>query len=199
MKNILEFWIEHSIGRSLTEIQGVYSINNMNDTELAQSIIEDIMFITIEEDRCDIRVRFGMTQLTNQLDNRNQKSRVQRILNSDLVQPYITKEYRTSMYPDFRLKKDYNVRRAAMEFCGVYIFGYGFPGMEDYDNTEPNLLDALFERYNKKKQVKLTDAEITDSTTEFFKTTHDTDLNEVVFEIASETLATSSQKSGTLH
>ena len=102
-----------------------FSIDNMNDRELRESIIDDLLTVTMMERVNNITMRFGYSQLFKLL-LRSQLKRVTNAMKHDEINGLINR-YSTSGYPELRIHTRKEILQTAMEYCGAYYEGFSIP------------------------------------------------------------------------
>lgn len=97
----------------------VFSVLNMTDEELQQSIVEDILAVTFWEDQTENKVKFGLEELLRFVGPFELRERVTLMLKDPGVACYIKGDHN-----DLRIKDDRAIRQAAMDKCGMWFSGY---------------------------------------------------------------------------
>lgn len=92
----------------------VFSINNMSDREIRESIIEDLLTVTVYEVRQKTEVKYSQWTLVRWLPFFKRQSIV-KMLDHCEIQNLIERSE-----GKIRIRTDREVMRAAMEYCGVY-------------------------------------------------------------------------------
>lgn len=100
----------------------VFSIVNMDDDELKESIIEDILVFTMWEIQANERLSFTFEDLVRFLPE-DLHSRVQEALESEEVAVYLD----DSLVDEIRIVKNRSVLQEAMDFCGCWYSGFKMP------------------------------------------------------------------------
>lgn len=99
----------------------VYNIDNMSDEELRQSIIDDVLAVTIWEKQTGDQAVFGMDVLCRYLTE-EQKLRVESLIHQHEINPYF------DITPtSIRIKDDRTLLQAAMDYAGVWYDGFDCP------------------------------------------------------------------------
>lgn len=92
----------------------VFSINNMSDREIRESIIEDLLVVTVYEIREKTEVKYNQWSLVRWLPFYRRNS-ILRMLDHCEIANFIERSE-----GKIRIRNDCNILRAAMEYCGVY-------------------------------------------------------------------------------
>lgn len=100
----------------------VFSVDNMSDDELRQSIVDDVLAVTIWEKQMDQKVDFTVDTLCRFLSV-EQKTRVQEVMKH----PFIWGLFNPDLKDNIRILDDKAVLQAAMNYCGVWFTGYDTP------------------------------------------------------------------------
>jgi hypothetical protein len=103
----------------------VFSINNMSDEELRQSIIEDLLSVTMWEKQFNRKLHYGFTRFLHFLP-RHMHSRVydqmKHVEIIDLIEVTITKTG-----SELRIRDNREILQAAMDYASVWYSGFSFP------------------------------------------------------------------------
>lgn len=103
----------------------VFSINNMNDKEVCESIIHDILMVTMLEKEDNVKIDFGQHHLFRWIKP-HQHQRVFREMLNPEIQGLIE-----SKNGQLRIKNIKEVLQAAMDYCGHWWNGFTPPAGEE--------------------------------------------------------------------
>lgn len=92
----------------------VFSINNMSDREIRESIIEDLLVVTVYEIREKTEVKYTQWSLVRWLPFYRRNSILRMLDHCEIANLIERSEGK------IRIRNDRNILRAAMEYCGVY-------------------------------------------------------------------------------
>lgn len=92
----------------------VFSINNMSDREIRESIIEDLLVVTVYEIREKTEVKYTQWSLVRWLPFYRRNSILRMLDHCEIVNLIERSEGK------IRIRNDRNILRAAMEYCSVY-------------------------------------------------------------------------------
>lgn len=109
----------------------VFSVDNMSDREVRESILEDLLEVAAWESKNDAKLNFTVETLVRFISNEKQKLRV---FNA-LCHPEITLLL-TLPEEQLRIKSNWNIQQAAMDYCGVWHEGHEIPGVGIIDQKE---------------------------------------------------------------
>lgn len=175
MKNIVEFWIEHEALFNNDFFCYKHS-DEIDDEAIAEQMVEEILSLTMMETYYGCVGNFTIDTLMNLFSNFNAEL-VKKVFQSQLVSIYIS-----DRNGQIRITDNYDLRRAAMDFCGLLYAGYGFNVPEPEEN-ETSIIDAAYAFYNKNGQKKLTQKEIDNCTAGFFEDLSGMSVFELAFEV----------------
>ena len=105
--------MQDQYGWSLVDNE-VFSINNMSDREIRESIIEDLLVVTVYEIREKTEVRYTQWSLVRWLPFYKRSSILKMVDHCEIANLIERSEGK------IRIRNDRNILRAAMEYCGVY-------------------------------------------------------------------------------
>lgn len=105
----------------------VFSVDNMSDEELRQSIIEDLLAITMWEKQFGEKLHFGFTRLFNFV-LRSQRKRITEQMKHPEIEGLIhifTPEGHD--HQQLRIIDKQPILQAAMDYCGCWYSGFNIP------------------------------------------------------------------------
>lgn len=121
----------------------VFSINNMSDRELRESVVEDVLAVTMWSKTFAEPMDFKIETLMRFLVTDNQKERVLTALNNDEIKGlFITDEQQ-----QLRIRDHRDILQAAMDYCGNWYHGYVIPPNIDVLMSNPEMFGEALEQY----------------------------------------------------
>jgi hypothetical protein len=103
----------------------LFSIEHMSDEELRQSIVEDILMVTMWEKEFSQKLHFGWTQFTRFVERRHHKRINEQIRHDEICDLIV--EAKSPYKTELRIRDDRNILQAAMDYCGCWYEGYSMP------------------------------------------------------------------------
>lgn len=97
----------------------VFSVKNMTNEELQQSIVEDILAVTFWEEQTGNKVKFGLDELLRFVEPVKLRERVVLTLKDPAVDVFMKGDLN-----NLRIKDNTSIRQVAMDKCGVWFSGY---------------------------------------------------------------------------
>lgn len=97
---------------------GIHSTANMSDVEVAQSILMDLMAVSVWEMQTNQSLNFTFEELV-QFVSVAEKGRIHHILSTDVI----VQQYLVDNKGQLRVIKDRVLLKEIMELTGVYYFG----------------------------------------------------------------------------
>ena len=123
----------------------VCSINNMDDRQLRESIVNDILTVTMWEIDNKKKVHYGMTKFL-QFIRREKQKRVMDMMKHPEIE-FMIHLVRTEGGSEIRIKDDRNIRQAAMDYCGHWYEGYTIPEGMDIISLNFEKFEEEVEKY----------------------------------------------------
>lgn len=123
----------------------VYSVRNMSEKELKQSIIQDIVGVTMFEKEFGYDCYFGLSNLVVRLDG-EYCDKIHKLLATD---PEITGMVEFVGGKGYRIKNDRETLQKAMDYSGVWYDGFDMPedviirDMEGLEMDEDDVVEFL--------------------------------------------------------
>lgn len=118
-----EEWLADCYAWNVWHDGEVYSIDNMDDKQLMESILEDLLQLTFYETSNSVSVHFTYATLVRFLPKTAQRNRVKEMLESETVQKYVT----TDQNGMLRIKNDRHLQQEMMDLIGVWMEGFDVP------------------------------------------------------------------------
>lgn len=120
----------------------MFSVWNMTDRELCESIVEDVLAVTMWEIQKNEQVYFSSNTLVRNLESHRAKAKV---LNQ-IGNPEISKIFDILAGYRIRIKNDPAILQAAMDYCGVWYSGYNMPA-GTIIHADDNVMDEKIAQY----------------------------------------------------
>lgn len=102
-----------------------FSIENMSDEELRQSIIEDLVAVTMWEKLMSKKLHFGFSRFLYWIP-RYMHKRVREQMSHPEIEGLICIQ-RTENNSEIRIRDNHAIIQAAMDYCGVWYDGFVIP------------------------------------------------------------------------
>lgn len=103
----------------------LWSVDNMTDQELMESIINDILFITIWEIQTGDTANFDFVEFFKFVTLEH-RPRITAMMQRNEIFGLIEEKW-SAEGCQLRIRNDHAVLQAAMDFCGVYYSGFDMP------------------------------------------------------------------------
>ena len=113
-------FLNEKYARQITHSE-VFSIVNMSEAEVKESLIDDILSVTMFEKQTNQKVRFDFKELTRFIPKQIHHI-VEHALQDIEIQKLIT-----HIDGEYRINPDTASLKAAMDFCGCYYSGFEVP------------------------------------------------------------------------
>lgn len=104
----------------------LFSVKNMSPKELLESIVEDILMVTMWEIQSERKLHFGYTKLVQFLPRQLHPLIYESLRNeeiSGLIEITVTQFHSKEL----RIKNNPVILQAAMDYCGVWYSGFTMP------------------------------------------------------------------------
>lgn len=121
----------------------VFSINNMSDRELRESVVEDVLAVTMWVKTFAQPLDFKIETLMRFLKSDDQRERVVTALNDAEVKGL----FEVNENQQLRIRDHRDILQAAMDYCGNWYHGYVIPPNIDVLMSNPEMIGEALEQY----------------------------------------------------
>lgn len=99
-----------------------FSIVNMSDAELMEAIVQDVLCVTAWEQEMNRKLDFGIEQLLRFVPSQIWREKVVLLLKQGEIKGLFDQNG-----TQVRIKSDRAVMQTAMDYCGLWMYGYDIP------------------------------------------------------------------------
>lgn len=121
----------------------VFSINNMTDRELRESVVEDVLAVTMWVKTFAQPLDFKIETLMRFLKSDDQRERVFTALNDAEVKGL----FEMNENQQLRIRDNREILQAAMDYCGNWYGGFTIPPNIDVIMSNSEMLDEAVQQY----------------------------------------------------
>ena len=119
----------------------VFSINNMSDKELRESIVNDILCVTMWEKQFNKTIHFGFTKLMRFIPRYMHKRVLQQMKHQEICNLIV--DTKSNGKSELRIRDERAILQAAMYYAGFWFTGYDIPKTGNIISVDHSRIEEL--------------------------------------------------------